>query len=366
MSSRKSFLFEDLQRRIGERHLAKRLRLQVDHAAKYFGMGFGGFHWENVDPLAQVLRFLLKAAGLYGKGERNSLDYRVVEVEVVLDGLPEPFHGFRILQLSDIHIDGIPDGGERLRRILGDLDYDLCVLTGDFRFETFGDYGPSLEGMKSLLESIRCSHGILGILGNHDFVEMVPELESFGIRVLLNETAAIRRGDAAIQVIGLDDAHFYGVDELEKAMAGLQPGEVKVLLVHSPEIIPRAARAGVGYYLCGHTHGGQICLPGGIPLLTNANCDRAYVGGPWRYGKMAGYTSRGTGSSGVSVRFCCPPEIVLHRLSSPQRRAPTAWQKPNAHKTGDGLLSLQADIQPQSATTFTNRYSKPRCHGTLP
>ena len=316
MSANQPCIFEELQHRIGKDHLAKRLSLQVDHSAKYFGKGFGKFHWENIDFLSQVLEFLLKISGFFSKGERNAAEYEVVEVNVMLDGLPEPFEGFRILQLSDIHIDGMSDLGERLIGIIGNLTYDLCVLTGDFRFHTFGDYGPSLNSMKRLAASIQCRHGILGILGNHDFVEMVPELESYGIRILLNETATIEREGTVIHVLGLDDAHFYGVDELKKAIAGLNANETKLLLVHSPEIISEASRAGVHYYLCGHTHGGQICLPGGIPLLTNANCARAYVRGAWKYKDMAGYTSRGTGSSGLPVRLNCPPEITLHRLSS--------------------------------------------------
>ncbi len=237
-----------------------------------------------------------------------------MEVDVMLSALPEAFENFCILHLSDLHIDGMPDHGERLSRIVGKLNYDLCVMTGDLRFHMFGSTEPSLNGMKRLAESIKCPHGILGILGNHDFVEMVPALESCGIRMLLNEKVTIERGDAVIHILGLDDAHFYGANSLEKAIRGLGADEVKLLLVHSPEIMAEAARAGVDYYLCGHTHGGQICLPGNIPILTNARCARKYVGGVWQYERMAGYTSRGTGSSCLPVRFCCPPEITLHRL----------------------------------------------------
>lgn len=316
MRANQPCIFEGLQRRIGKSHLARRLSIQVDHSAKYFGKGSGKFHWENIDFLPQVLEFLIKASGFFQKGERNAEAYEVVEVDVQLEGLPKPFENFRILHLSDIHIDGMPDLGKRLIRIIGNLTYDLCVLTGDFRFHTFGNYEPSIKCMKKLAASIKCRHGILGILGNHDFVEMVPELEACGIRMLLNETATIEREGTAIHVLGLDDAHFYGVDDLKNTIAGIQDNEIKLLLVHSPEIIPAAARAGVHYYLCGHTHGGQICLPGKIPILTNANCPRAYVSGAWKYQNMAGYTSRGTGSSGLAVRYCCPPEITVHRLSS--------------------------------------------------
>jgi uncharacterized protein len=314
MSQKQPFIYEELQQRIGKDHLAKRLSLQGDHATKYFGQGVGRFHWENITLLPLVLEFLLKVTGLFRVGNRNVLDYEVVDVDVMLSALPEAFEDFCILHLSDIHIDGMPDNGQRLCRIVGKLTYDLCVMTGDFRFRTFGSYDASLDGMKRLAAAIECPHGILGILGNHDFVEMVPALEACGIRMLLNETAAIQRGDTVIHVLGLDDAHFYGVDALEKAIRGIPPDEVKLLLVHSPEIIPEAARAGVDYYLCGHTHGGQVCLPGSIPLLTNASCARKFGSGVWHYDNMPGYTSRGAGSSGLPVRLCCPPEIALHRL----------------------------------------------------
>lgn len=314
MIGNKPSIFEVLEHRLGRDHLAKRLSLQVDHSAKYFGHGFGSFHWENSKLLPVVLEFLLKVSGLFGMGKRNVLDYEVVEVDVMLERLPEALEGFCLLQLSDIHIDGMPDHGERLIRILKKLHYDVCVLTGDYRFDTCGDYEASLNGMKRLAASLECPHGIYGILGNHDFIEMVPALESLGIRMLLNEAVRIARGDAAIHLLGLDDAHFYGVAELDGAVRDLPRDAIKVLLVHSPELIAEAARAGVNYYLCGHTHGGQICLPGGIPVLTNASCARKYVGGVWHYQHMAGYTSRGTGSSCLPVRFYCPPEITLHRL----------------------------------------------------
>jgi len=151
-------------------------------------------------------------------------------------------------------------------------------------------------------------------LGNHDFIETVPLLEAMGIRVLLNEAVAIQRGDEAIWIAGTDDCHFYQVVDLSKALGGIPPDGFKILMTHSPELLDEAAQAGVNYYLCGHTHGGQICLPGTIPILTNAACPRKYVSGPWKYQKVTGHTSRGTGSAGLAVRFFCPPEITLHTL----------------------------------------------------
>jgi len=92
--------------------------------------------------------------------------------------------------------------------------------------------------------------------------------------------------------------------------------EVRILLSHTPETYAEAEDAGVDYIICGHTHGGQVCLPGGIPIITNAKCPRSFCSGSWEYRKMLGYTSRATGSSGLSVRFNCPPEITIHKLEA--------------------------------------------------
>ena len=119
----------------------------------------------------------------------------------------------------------------------------------------------------------------------------------------------------SIYVAGVDDAHFYRADNIEKAAADIPRGCVSVLLSHTPEIYRQAAHAGFDLMLSGHTHGGQICLPGGIPVLLEAELPRAFGAGAWRHADMAGYTSVGTGSSVVPVRFNNRPEITLHQLA---------------------------------------------------
>ena len=112
--------------------------------------------------------------------------------------------------------------------------------------------------MDSLVKSIKAPFGITGILGNHDWLEMVPGLESCGIRMLLNETQAIEKGSDTIWLLGLDDMHYYETGNLEKAVKLAPEDAVRILLVHSPEIIPEAHEAGMDLYLCGHSHGGQL------------------------------------------------------------------------------------------------------------
>ena len=117
-----------------------------------------------------------------------------------------------------------------------------------------------------------------------------------------------------IYLAGIEDAHFYRLENFHRAAHDIPPGAVSILLSHTPEAYRHAAHAGFDLMLSGHTHGGQICLPGGIPVLTDADSPRAFARGAWRYHDMIGYTSAGAGTCIVDVRLNCPPEVTLHRL----------------------------------------------------
>src|SRR5262245_54321106 len=157
---------------------------------------------------------------------------------------------------------------------------------------------------------------VYGVLGNHDTIRLLPGLEGLGIRVLMNESETIERRGHRIHFVGIDDAHFYRMDNIEKAITGIPPDEFTILISHTPEIYRQAAYANFNVLISGHTHGGQICLPGGIPITLSSVLPRRMGAGAWKYHEMAGYTSVGAGSSSVPVRFNCPPEITLHHLRS--------------------------------------------------
>jgi uncharacterized protein len=152
------------------------------------------------------------------------------------------------------------------------------------------------------------------VLGNHDTIHMVPGLEEMGIRMLLNECEPIVRGDQAIYLAGIDDAHYYRVDNIEKAASQIPDNGFSILLSHTPEIYRQAAHGGFDLLVSGHTHGGQICLPGPIPITLDSVLPRHMGSGPWKHGDMVGYTSVGVGTSVVLVRINCLPEITLHHL----------------------------------------------------
>ncbi len=306
-----------LRERLPEAHLSQRLIRQTEHVAMRFdvrSMRLFDFYWENYNFMPKALGVVLKLSRLMKRASANALLYRLQEFDIPIEGLPRCFDGYRILHLSDLHIDEILDGGERLYHTVAGLEYDLCILTGDFRFDTYGVYDKVMSRMARLMEVLDCSDGIVGILGNHDFIEMVPNFEAMGIKMLLNESLAIKRGEHQIWFVGLDDVHYYEVDDLAHAMENVDSSQPIVLLVHSPEVIEEAAAFGIDLYLCGHTHGGQVCLPGGIPIIGNARCPRNKLSGRWRHDRMQGYTHRGTGTSGLPVRINCPPDISIHRL----------------------------------------------------
>jgi len=305
-------ILQDLEGRLGAVHARQRLGIEADKEQRVFGRGFNFFHPENWYSAHALIRYTLRVSGFYRRGWRNTLDIRVRRNEVQLEGLPPAFDGFTLLHMSDLHADMNPPAIDALAKIVSALDYDLCVLTGDYRGQTVGPFGNALREMAGLCA--RLSPPVYGVLGNHDSIRMLPELESMGIRMLLNEQVPLRRDGQTIFLAGVDDAHYYRVENLEKAAEGIPLDGVAILLSHTPEIFRQAAHAGFDLMLCGHTHGGQICLPGGIPVTLDARCPRALGKGAWCHHRMQGYTSAGAGTCIVSVRLNCPPEITLHRL----------------------------------------------------
>jgi predicted MPP superfamily phosphohydrolase len=318
-------LWQFLAQRLPEEHLGRRTLAQAEHVAWMLSRGRGRLrvHLEEVPGCNHLVGHLLRLTGTLAAGEANALRLEVREHQVQIPGLPAAFDGCRLLQLSDLHLDGHPQLPGVLAQQLSTLRCDVAVLTGDYRFLTTGPYERVLQGMEQLLAVLSPPLGVHAILGNHDFVEMVQPLEDMGVRFLLNENRALD-GPGSPFLAGLDDAHYYGVADLDRALAGIPAGRPVVLLVHSPEMIREAAARGCALYLTGHTHGGQICLPGGIPLITNARCPRRYCSGAWRAGSLRGYTSTGCGSSGVFARFSCAPEVTVHVLRRGDAREPGA------------------------------------------
>jgi uncharacterized protein len=303
-----------LEKRLGTVHARLRIGIEEESFPQVFGRGINFFHPENWYSSHSLLRKFLKLSGFYWRGRGNTLHFKVTRNSVFLPHLPAAFEGFTLLHLSDLHADMYPPSLEALIDRISDLRYDAVVLTGDYRAWTFGEIEASMEGMRALRDAL--TGPVYGVLGNHDTIRMVPELEAMDIRMLLNESVSLQRDGQSIHLAGVDDAHYYRVDNIEKAAQEIPLDAVSILLSHTPEIFRQATHAGFDLFFCGHTHGGQICLPGGIPLTLDARCPRHLGTGSWQHGGMQGYTSAGAGTSIVEVRINCPPEIALHVLSA--------------------------------------------------
>ena len=298
-----------LEQRLGPH---ARQRLEIEKEAQVFGQGIRSFPIENLALSSVLIRAVLMATGLYWRGIRNAAKVAIRHNRIDSPHLPNAFDGFTIVQLSDLHVEMSEGAMERAIDLLGEARYDVCVLTGDYRGGTCGPYDTTLAGMARVRDALKGP--IYGVLGDHDTICMVPGLEAMGIRMLLNESAVIERGDQRLYLGGINDARSYGVDNIEKTAAAIPHDEFSILISHTPEVYRQAAAAGFNVLLSGHTHGGQICLPGGIPITLNSVLPRSMGSGAWKYHDMIGYTSVGAGSSVVPVRFNCPPEITLHHL----------------------------------------------------
>ena len=172
-----------------------------------------------------------------------------------------------------------------------------------------------MQSLQKLTSAIRSAFGFVGVLGNHDDCHMVAPMEEMGIRMLINETMLLEKNGEHIQLIGVDDVHYYYTDQALHALEWAQE-QFSIALVHSPELFDAAEHFGVDLYLCGHTHAGQVCLPRGIPIITHISRGRRFYRGHWSYKNMQGITHSGVGTSGLPVRFNTRGEILLLRLKT--------------------------------------------------
>jgi hypothetical protein len=251
-------------------------------------------------------------------------------MEVVLTRLPVAFDGLTIAQLSDFHYDRLSAVPLRAAiEIVNHLQPDVVALTGDFvtapplhrRFRAVTHPASAAEPCASLLQHLHPRRGMVSVLGNHDMDTDPPRiaatLQSHGIPVLRNRAIPIEQGWSRIWLCGLDSVLEENQD-LDLALQTVPRDELVVLLVHEPDFADQAAHYPVDLQLSGHSHGGQVWLPGiGAPWLPRLA--RKYPRGLHRIGPLTLYTNMGLGTIRLPVRVNCPPEVTLFTLRSPNR-----------------------------------------------
>lgn len=305
--------FNQLKERVGEALLRKRLTKQAEHYAQLSHQGEGIFKLERYIPIDRLAELGLKLSLLWTRAHQNIFNIQIVEQEWPLQNLSPSFHGFRLLQLTDLHLDIHPDLAPAIARAIEKCPHDAMLITGDYRNSTSNDQEPSMALMPQILNATQAP--CFGVLGNHDFIEKVERLERYGMKILMNESTAIVRAGEQLWIAGVDDPHFYQTHDFATARRNIPADACSVLMCHSPEAHADAAQYGFDLMLSGHTHGGQICLPGGRHIFCSTKgLAHQFVKGRWESGGMHGYTSRGTGAGGVAARLNCPAEITVHTL----------------------------------------------------
>ncbi|GAB4532630.1 MAG: hypothetical protein Fur0018_21360 [Anaerolineales bacterium] len=232
--------------------------------------------------------------------------------------LPGALHGYRIVHISDLHYDAIWMTARRLQSVVqavNALRSNLIVITGDFITDRPPEAGKYLV---EALSRLRAADGVLAVPGNHDYwssIELIADVtRAAGIVFLRNMVYSLPGG--SLHIAGLDDA-LEGYARLSTVLDATPPEGVAILLAHEPDVADHSAASGrFGLQLSGHSHGGQVVLPGsGVrPILPSMA--RKYPSGLYKIGTMRQYTNRGLGMTAPRVRFNCRPEITLHILES--------------------------------------------------
>ncbi|MGD0829616.1 MAG: metallophosphoesterase [Terracidiphilus sp.] len=291
-----------------------------------------GHSESNTLPPISRRRFLKAGLGgaaalaLYsGEIERHRIE--IVQREISLRGLPASFDGFRIAQLSDIHLDAYTEPFFLRRAIkeINGLRPDVVFLTGDYVSHGVGTHKYVIGAAwqcANILQELECKQ-IYAVLGNHDVIagprEIAEALKSNNIAVLNNSYLPIERNDGRFWLAGVDDpveGHPHPELAIPDAIRNLA-NEPVILLCHAPDYADHLLATPVGrsidLMLSGHTHGGQVRLPllGAMQLPP---LGLKYVEGWFQLQNLQLYVNRGLGTTGLPFRFDCLPEITLFTL----------------------------------------------------
>jgi uncharacterized protein len=277
---------------------------------------------ERTATVAAAAPFVAGAYGLlWGR-----LNLQVTRQPVRLARLPRAFHGFRIAQLSDIHIGPFMSEDEirKYVAIANQLKPDLVVLTGDFVTWV----ADPEEAVVRALSDLKAPFGVYGCLGNHDAWARAEDsitglFAQCDVHILRQDRAPLRLGGESINLMGIDFANSRHMSAGEGHMSSLKlegvqelmaPDTVNILLSHNPETYDRAAELGIDLSLAGHTHGGQLALEFISPEIAPSRIVTPYVAGLFQQPGGQLYVNRGIGTIAAPMRVGAPPEITVFEL----------------------------------------------------
>lgn len=241
--------------------------------------------------------------------------FEIVSLPVEIPGLDPAFTGYRLVQVSDIHL-GNWVTAERLQGIVGLVNAqspDAIALTGDFVSYVLDGV---VDDLAAGLSRLQARDVITAVMGNHDHwmdvARVRQALAASGVVELQNSVYTVRRGTAVLHIAGVDNITV-GADDLAAVLAALPPDGPAILLAHEPDFADTSAAAGrFALQLSGHSHGGQMVLPKVGPM--RGPLFKRYPNGRYQVGHMVQYTNRGVGTNAIRLRYRCQPEITVITL----------------------------------------------------
>jgi predicted MPP superfamily phosphohydrolase len=256
------------------------------------------------------------ATACYGFAEAGG--FEITRPTLALPVLPQPFDGVRVAFLTDLHHGPYTDLAfltGAVRSALS-LQPDVILLGGDYCLREAKYIRPVFE----VLRELNAPLGVFGVMGNHDYAhgpdETRREMRRAGITELTNEGVWLKRGDGRLRLAGVDDL-WWGKPDAGVALGDATSTDACLLISHNPDFAETLRDPRVGLVLSGHTHGGQVVVPGMVnPFIPSRYADK-YAQGLVDAPAVKVYVSRGLGATGLPVRYNCPPELTLLTLRAP-------------------------------------------------
>jgi predicted MPP superfamily phosphohydrolase len=240
----------------------------------------------------------------------KGLEYNRVEFQ--LADISPPLAGTRILHVSDLHLRSHwPGGLDDLLQRAQQRSPHIVLFGGDLA-QHMHHLQPALPHIQRLVTCIRGSCATLAVLGNHDGDLLEPHLVDWGVNVITTRAIDVSVNGAALEIIGFPGVERLDVDEAYiRSISPRRAGVGRIILSHYPDLIRCADPIGADLFLAGHTHGGQICLPRGIPIIRHDSLRRKFCHGIHRYKNTCIIVNRGIGfSSPLQMRAFCPSEVI--------------------------------------------------------